>query len=257
MAENNASGPIRDAGAPEKVYIHTKKIYDSCRDKDCIEGLRLYPTVGSRTLLDAAASVGNGRAELLYVTVRVDPVAYNRGFYTVSTRWYYRVVVQAYTGAPNPVDADGLCVFDKRVMLFGGRDRAKTYGSALGEYAGNRPEAVVEAVDPIVLDAAFAADDAACAMTPDIPENVRAMFNSDIASENSARYVRATLGQFSLVRLEREAHLLIPVCDYCLPENDCKCGESGAEDPYEMFSRIDFPSEEFSAGETPDGGGGC
>ncbi|MEA4815153.1 MAG: hypothetical protein VB112_09630 [Oscillospiraceae bacterium] len=258
MADNNASGSLRDTGASEKVYIHTKKIYDSCRDKDCIEGLRLYPTIGSKALLDGAASVGNGKAELLYVTVRVDPVAYNRGFYTVTTRWYYRVVLQAYTGAPNPVDADGLCVFDKRAMLFGGRDRARAFGSDdEGQFPGNRPEAVVEAIDPIVLDAGFASEDTSDAVTPDIPEKVRAMFNSDIATDCSGRHVRATLGQFSLVRLERDAHLLIPVCDYCLPENDCKCGENGAEDPYEMFSHIDFPADEFSAGETLDGGGNC
>ena len=27
----------------EAVSVHTRKIYDSCRDKDCIEDLRFYP----------------------------------------------------------------------------------------------------------------------------------------------------------------------------------------------------------------------
>ncbi len=33
----------------EAVCIHTRKIYDSCRDKDCVEDLRVYPTVSSVT----------------------------------------------------------------------------------------------------------------------------------------------------------------------------------------------------------------
>ena len=34
----------------EAVCVHTRKIYDSCRDKDCLEDLRLYPTASSLTL---------------------------------------------------------------------------------------------------------------------------------------------------------------------------------------------------------------
>ena len=33
----------------EAVCIHTRKIYDSCRDKDCVEDLRVYPTASSVT----------------------------------------------------------------------------------------------------------------------------------------------------------------------------------------------------------------
>ena len=39
----------------EALSIHTRKITDSCRDKDCIEDLRVYLTRGSQTLLDSAA----------------------------------------------------------------------------------------------------------------------------------------------------------------------------------------------------------
>ena len=33
----------------EAVCVHTRKIYDSCRDKDCAEDLRVYPTLCSVT----------------------------------------------------------------------------------------------------------------------------------------------------------------------------------------------------------------
>ena len=44
MPEKVMPGPVQDlSGIREAVCIHTRKIYDSCRDKDCIEDLRFYP----------------------------------------------------------------------------------------------------------------------------------------------------------------------------------------------------------------------
>ena len=45
MPEKVMPGPVQDTACiREAVCIHTKKIYDSCKDKDCIEDLRFYPT---------------------------------------------------------------------------------------------------------------------------------------------------------------------------------------------------------------------
>ena len=56
-----------------------------------------------------------------------------------------------------------------------------------------------------------------------------------------------TLGQFSIVRLERDSQILIPVFDYCMPEKDCSCGTgcSCTEDPCAIFRNISFPVGEF------------
>lgn len=44
MPEKVMPGPVEDScGIREAVCIHTRKIFDSCRDKDCIEDLRFYP----------------------------------------------------------------------------------------------------------------------------------------------------------------------------------------------------------------------
>lgn len=52
MNERVVPGPVQDScGIREAVCIHTKKIYDSCRDKDCIEDLRVYPTRSPRRSL--------------------------------------------------------------------------------------------------------------------------------------------------------------------------------------------------------------
>lgn len=57
------------------MSIHTRKITDSCRDKDCIEDLRVYLTNGSQNILDTAASVRVRCAELLNTYIDVETVA--------------------------------------------------------------------------------------------------------------------------------------------------------------------------------------
>ena len=56
----------------QAMSIHTKKITDACRDKDCIEDLRVYLTTASQNLLDCAAGARVRCADLLYAYVDVE-----------------------------------------------------------------------------------------------------------------------------------------------------------------------------------------
>ena len=130
MPEKVAPGPVSDDSCiREAVCIHTKKIFDSCKDKDCIEDLRVYPTCGSQEVLDRALSVKAGTAELLYAYIDVEPVGFNRGFYTVDVRYFYRITADAFIGAARPIEVCGLAVFDKRAILFGSEGGAKSFSS--------------------------------------------------------------------------------------------------------------------------------
>ena len=131
---NNCCGDYREA-----VCVHTKKIYDSCRDKDCIEDLRFYPSVCGQEVLDRAVTIKGGKAELLYTYIDVEPVVFNRGFYTVDMRFFYRVTLNAYCSCPRPVEVEGLCVFDKRVILFGSEGNAKIFSSKVRVDGLDRP----------------------------------------------------------------------------------------------------------------------
>ena len=160
MPEKVMPGPVQDTACiREAVCIHTKKIFDSCKDKDCIEDLRVYPTRGCQEVIDRAVSVKAGCAELLYAYIDVEPVTFNRGFYTVDVRYFYRITADAFVGAARPVEITGLAVFDKRVILFGSEGSAKVFTSTgkncgsdiQGLPATTAPTAVVESVDPIIL----------------------------------------------------------------------------------------------------------
>ena len=74
MPEKVMPGPVEDScGIREAVCIHTRKIFDSCRDKDCIEDLRFYPKLQCVDIINRALSVKGGSAKLLYVYVDVEP----------------------------------------------------------------------------------------------------------------------------------------------------------------------------------------
>jgi len=79
-----------------------------------------------------------------------------------------------------------------------------------------------------------------------IPDCIRAMFDEELVISGDRRRLYVTLGQFSIIRLERDAQLVVPVLDYSIPTKEC-CDTPGcAEDPCELFSRIPFPTERFA-----------
>lgn len=253
MACHVVPGPITPEtdAVQEAVCVHTRKVMDSCRDKDCLEDLQFYPTAASATTLASAANLKGSSAELLHVFVSVEPVSFHRGYYTVDMRFYYRVALQAYQSTSvRGTEVEGLCVFDKRCILFGSEGGSKSFTSrdqcvsgALTE-ADALPLAVVEAVDPIVLGISSSESGTGGTTLADVPACISAAFASDIQLTPSTPLVRVTLGQFSIVRLERETELLIPIYDYCIPDQECCSGITPA-DPCELFQGISFPVNEF------------
>ena len=214
MSEKIVPGPLQDCDAQirEAVCINTKKIFDSCRDQDCIEDLRFYPVMCGQDVINNAISVKGARAELLHVYTDVQPINFNRGFYTVDLRYFYRVLLQVYCGCGRPTEVEGLCVFDKRVILFGSEGGAKVFtsGTCMNDMdassieRSNLPTAVVEAVDPIVLDTKLveACDRRCCDCDIcEIPSCICDCFGSELSGADQGKRVFLTLGQFSIVRL--------------------------------------------------------
>ena len=83
-------------------------------------------------------------------------------------------------------------------------------------------------------------------------DGIKALFDEALVISGGQRQLYVTLGQFSIVRLEREAQLVVPVLDYAIPCKECCETPGGGEDPCELFSRIPFPAQEFSPGNCDD-----
>lgn len=240
----------------QAMSVHTQKITDSCRDKDCIEDLRVYLTTGSQQLLDTCANARVRCAELLYTDIEVEPVAFDRNRYCIDITFYYRILADVTVGVSRPATAYGLAVFSKRAVLCGEESHAHIFrsdtriGAADGATvrSANLPTAVVEVLDPMILGSKVKdVCDCACGETvAQIPCGIRSMFDEELVLSGDRRRLFVTLGQFSIVRLERSAQLVVPVLEYSVPCKECCDGPGCAEDPCEMFSRIPFPTTRFS-----------
>ncbi len=241
----------------DTMSIHTRKITDSCRDKDCIEDLRVYLTNSSQCQLDNVASARVRSAELLYAAIEVEPVAFDRKHYCIDVTFFYRIVADAVVGVARPVTLYGLSVFSKRAVLCGEDSCAHIFtgNTRLGGIDGsavrtaNRPTAVVEVLDPMVLSSRLReVCDCPGGDTPpvQIPAGIREIFGEELVTGGDRRRLFVTLGQFSIIRLERDAQLVVPVIDYSIPTKECCDNPGCGEDPCEMFSRIPFPTRQFS-----------
>ena len=244
-------------GFKEAVCIHTDKVYDSCRDKDCLENIRVYLTACGQSVVDRAINVKCTKAEIIWIFSDVESVPFNRGYYSVDLKYYFKVTLAVFTGVGRPTEVEGLATFNKKVILFGSEGNAKTFSSNYKEDAfdsqlwkkTNMPKAVIEVVEPIALGAKVVDINDKCCCCDEgfdissVPSSVCRVFDDRLILGGEQKRVFVSLGIFSIVKLERRVQLLIPSYDFCIPNKECV----GATDdnPCDLFERICFPVDEF------------
>lgn len=260
MSDKNCAGILSGANhCAEPVCIHTSKVYDQCKSKECIRNLRVYLPAADQALINnGSVSVKPRSAELLHVSIDVEKIQFHRGFYTVDIRFFYRITVEISTGVGRPTIIDGLAVFDKRCILFGSEGGAHIFSSKFCEDASdiqlnprsNLPKAIVEVVDPILLEAKVVSPSVCCCREiNEVPPAICRCFQGEALDLSSnCNVLVVTLGQFSIIKLERDIQIRLPAHEFCVPEKDCSCNSgigSETEDPCELFASFDFPMQEF------------
>lgn len=256
MVEKNSGCGCNPHGAGDSACIHAKRIMDSCLDKDCVEDLRVYLTKQSQATLERGTSVKVRSVELLYVYIDVEPAAYKKGCYSLDLTFYYRVICDSMICGTHPETLCGLAVFQKRVVLYGGFGNVKNFTSQTqlckldreSILSADVPTAVVEVLDPMIL-AAKVVDVCNCCRNDnapcDIPACISSCFDGDLVFSGEAKRLYITIGQFSTIRLERDAQLRLPTLEYCIPCKECPDDCGPAEDPCDIFGKIDFPTDAF------------
>lgn len=113
-----------------------------------------------------------------------------------------------------------------------------------------------EVVDPICLAAKIVepAEKCCCCCgetdVNSIPQCICSVFDDVIVDNDNSRKVYVTIGLFTIVRLERDVQLLIPVIDFCVPQNDCV--STTESNPCDLFEKLRFPVDEFFPPERKD-----
>lgn len=240
--------------------IETNRIYDSCRDRDCFENVRVSLSEYGNDIISRTGNIRAKDAYIAWTYIGLDRVRFNRGFYTVNIRYYIKLTFEACIGSNKPQEFEGIAAIDKKVVLFGGERHVNTFKSNPGEHSiceipkcdncsSALPTAVVEATDPIILDVKIfdkhSVPANCCCCCCDIPEHVSCQLEYPICEtiKECERYLTVSLGIFSVIRLTRPTQLLVNAAEYCVPDKECISPKE--EDPCSIFNSMAFPTSEF------------
>lgn len=246
-------------GGKETVCIETNRILDSCRDRDCFENVRVHLTDMGNDIIERTSNVRTKEANIAWTSINIDPVRFNRGFYSVTIRFFIKLVFEACIGQGRSQEFEGVAVVDKKVILYGGESNVCVFRSSpctdsfcnLPEpCCGTRnvPEAVVEVVDPVMLSVGVyekvsCPSCCSCCCACDIPESITVGLNGCLCEEDGERFLLVSLGIFSIVRIVRPAQYLVSATEYCVPDKECIAPDE--DDPCRLFHTMAFPVSEF------------
>ena len=281
-AANAVLGTSTNTGTNDKsTCIDVNKIYDSAKDKECIEDLRVYLGPEAQEIIDNASNLRSKCAEVLWASINVSDVAFNKGYYSVSIRYYFRLCFEACVMG-RAREFCGIAVFDKQSIMFGGDGNVSVFTSdtinsdvcanlpaeAFTNNVANTPKVQLEVASPIVLSVKLADRNyccgTCCCPIDQIPESLcQCCGCTPMPGELGAKCLYVTLGLFSLIKIERPVSLLINSAEYCIPNRESSVLSDTTSDPCEIFRNMAFPTCDFypaSAGALSSGiagGEGC
>lgn len=253
MADFNEMGTA-NCDFKEACCIDAGRIYDSCCDRDCLEDLRCFFTAEAQAKINQAKGVKLRSAEVVAANIDVEPVGFNRGFFSCDITFYFVVELELCLAQHTcPIIVKGATSFNKRVILFGSDGNVKVFTSALNsggccgnatENTSNMPRCVVQSVDPVALSSRIGVVrdcyENVCAFPEAITDILGGQVVTDVPACTPTVYV--TLGLFTVVQLIRQVQMLIPVYDFCIPEKQCT---DTTDQPCDVFKRIKFPTDDF------------
>ncbi len=261
---------------PRCVCVETNRILDSCRDRDCYENVRVFLTDLGEEIIERTSQIRVKSAAIAWTYIGIDPVRFNRGFYTVHIRFYIKLILEGCLCPGRAQEFDGIAVLEKQVVLFGGDSGVCIFRSGVDSTGfcaepepcykeRSLPTAVIEAVEPIVLNTRVLEPVCpepvcCCCCACDIPSSITACLSAPLCGfgdmesgcdRDTGRKLVVSLGIFSLVRLVRPAQYLIHATDFIIPDKECV--SATPDDPCELFRSMAFPIDEFTPASIPQG----
>lgn len=240
----------------EAVCVEAMRVFDSCSSQDCLEDLVVEFSKDNQRIIDGAASVKSRCVEVMDVNFAIDPVPFNKGFYSVDLTYTFKVDFEVLScNGETTNQVSGIARFSKKVILFGSEGNTKQFTSEDASVPALKgccsgasvPKAAVSVVDPIILDTKLICNpchppkpicDIECKCGKE--EECESKPMSPVPA--NMKMVKITIGLFSIVRLERPVSVLVPVYDYCVPLKECS---NTSDSPCELFEKIAFPTDEF------------
>ncbi len=278
MAENKFSSCNSQSFSncrSETVAVEVNRILDSCRDRDCFEDVKVLLTDFGQDVIEHTTNIRAKSACIAWTYIGIDPVRFNRGFYSLTIKFYVKLTFEACLCGGKSQEFDGIAVLEKKVILYGSESNVSIFKSNpdASDYCAvpepcystkNVPIGIVEVVDPIILNSKVREYtdncNCCCCCCCDIPDNIASSVCGTLNDgDNGGRYITVSLGIFSVVRIVRPAQYLINATEYCIPDKECIAAED--DNPCSLFRTMAFPTAEFCPpGYTPkegEHGGKC
>ena len=262
MVDKNYGGCNSRTTGETLSCINVNKIFDSAKDKDCLEDLRVFLNPCAQDVVDHSSNIRVKEVEVITTNISMEEVPFNRGYYQVLIRFFFCVTCEACVANGRIEVIHGLCVYDKKVLLFGSEKNVSIFTSNPNEntFCNNNldlhcdsqstlPTVVVEVASPIALDIKLVERcrpfGNCCCNADSVPEGVRCRFGDTNFVEGAGiNQLYVTIGMFTVIRMERPVALMVPSCLLTLPDKDGTPAISPT-DPCKIFSKMSFPVTEF------------
>lgn len=245
----------------EQVCISVNRVFDSARDKDCLEDIKVQFTDTAQDVIDHATAVRTKSADVISTSITVEEIPFNRGFYHVTVRYYFCIKLEACVCNGKAIEVEGIAAYDKKIILFGSEKEVSVFRSdpANNDFCAvpeclncdtgsSLPTVAVEVAHPVSLDTKLierCRPFGHCFMTCDrIPEALQQRFNGCFKEGIGTQSVYVSLGVFSVIRMERSVQLMLPAAQLTLPERDSTPAANGS-DPCSVFEKMCFPCDSF------------
>lgn len=237
------------------------KVYDSCRQQDCLTPAELGPAraaecivVGDLTINEgdiikppheaAAVTIDKLKIKKIMI-VEKEPNSFRRGFWDVDLKYVfeYRLIFREADGCIiGSVKANS--IFNKKVTLFGSEGSDLFLSTDL--FHSHHESATTLNADPFV-----SVEAKAVALEAELKyrHGPRSKEHSSHESSCRAREVDITIGLFSIVKLFRIVDLSVQSRGFSIPP---ECEEVSPIDPCEYFDNLSFPMDIFAPPQKPE-----
>jgi hypothetical protein len=243
---SNSTRTSADSRKTKEECIIALKVYDSCRQQDCLDGAKVGParaarniTVGGQSYTageiinppdNAAAVVMKNVNVCKAIVVSKEPSPFRLGYWDIDLKYVidYNLEFKNVNGETiGTVPARSL--FNKLVTLFGSMTTGSTISTDLLNGESNTLDLNT---DPFVLIESKAVG---------LKSELRYTVGCDC--NDTADAVIVTIGLFTIIKLYRLVNLTVESKGFCIP---AECEDTGAESPCEYFDGLDFPMDVFA-----------
>ena len=117
------------ANFKEAVCVDTSRVYDSVSDKNCLEDLQVSFPEEAQQVIGSCCSLKLKEVEVENVYMDVEPIPFNKGFYTVDLTFFFSARFEAQLPDGSLVTVCGVTTFTRKMILYGSEGDVKVFCS--------------------------------------------------------------------------------------------------------------------------------